>query len=184
MPSSVGIETIYLSDGAVPHAFLRECGVPENFIAYASSLVTTPLEFNSCFVSYSAHDQGFCDRLVRDLRRQRVRTWYFPDSATWGKTVWGEIDQGIKRFDKTILICSQRSLTSGPVLRELERALEREDRENRDVLFPIRIDDYVLHSWQHPRRSDVVRKVVGDFSAWTDEASYRMALSRLLDALR
>ena len=33
-PSSVGIETIYRSQGKIPEAFLRGAGVPEDFIEY------------------------------------------------------------------------------------------------------------------------------------------------------
>ncbi len=65
------------------------------------------------------------------------------------------------------MVCSKNSLTSGPVLREIERALSREDREGKSVLFPIRIDDYIFKEWEHPRKTDVCAKVVGDFSGWS-----------------
>jgi hypothetical protein len=44
-PSSVGLDTIYLSDGKIPHNFLRGAGVPEDFIEYMASLVGTGIEF-------------------------------------------------------------------------------------------------------------------------------------------
>ena len=62
-----------------------------------------------------------------------------------------------------MVICSQHSLQSPPVIREIERALQKEDREHRNVLFPIRIDDYLFDEWDHPRKADVVSKVIGDF---------------------
>jgi hypothetical protein len=49
------------------------------------------------------------------------------------------------------------------VLREIERALQREDRDGKNVLLPMRIDDYLFDKWNPPREADVVAKVVGDF---------------------
>ena len=103
----------------------------------------------------------------------------------WGEPLLGEIDRSIKVYDKLIVVCSEHSLTSGPVKREIERALQREDNEGKNVLFPIRVDDYIFDKWQHPRRADVVSKVVGDFADWdTDAAKYEKAFDKLLKALR
>jgi hypothetical protein len=51
------------------------------------------------------------------------------------------------------------------------------------VLFPIRIDDYLLDDWDHPRKVDVVSKVIGDFRGWDNHATYIKAFPRFLDAL-
>jgi hypothetical protein len=42
-PSTVGINTLYRSQGQIPDAFLRGAGVPEEFITYIKSLVGDPL---------------------------------------------------------------------------------------------------------------------------------------------
>jgi Pentapeptide repeats (8 copies) len=44
-PSTIGIDTIYKSRGKIPEAFLRGCGVPDEFIAYIGSMVGRPIEF-------------------------------------------------------------------------------------------------------------------------------------------
>ena len=82
-----------------------------------------------------------------------------------------------------MVICSQHSLKSPPVIREIERALQKEDREHRNVLFPIRIDDYLFDKWDHPRKADVVSKVIGDFRGSENHAAYAKAFPRFLDAL-
>ena len=82
-----------------------------------------------------------------------------------------------------MVICSQHSLQSQPVIREIERALQKEDREHRNVLFPVRIDDYLLDAWDHPRKADVVSKVIGDFRGCDNLAAYAKAFPRFLDAL-
>lgn len=105
--------------------------------------------------------------------------------------MWGEIDRGIKVYDKLVVVYSQHSLTSGPVLREIERSLQREDDELRatghakPVLFPITLDRYLFDDWQHPRKADVLTKVVGTFQGWNRSAEkYTTACDRLLRSLQ
>src|SRR4051794_28932646 len=62
-PSIIGVQTLYLSKGNIPEAFLRGCGIPESFLTYVKSLVGNPIEYYSCFISYSTIDQDFAERL-------------------------------------------------------------------------------------------------------------------------
>ncbi|MGA3327345.1 MAG: toll/interleukin-1 receptor domain-containing protein [Terriglobia bacterium] len=182
-PSIIGIDTIYKSKGNIPEAFLRGAGVPEDFITYMPSLVGKAIDFYSCFISYSSKDDDFAQRLYADLQAKNVRCWKFDESAKWGEPVWGEIDTAIRHYDKLVVICSEHSLESPPVIREIERALQKEDRDRKNVLFPIRIDDYLFDEWDHPRKADVVSKVIGDFRGVNDLATYSKAFPRFLDAL-
>jgi hypothetical protein len=77
-PSSVSTDTIYRSKGQISEIFLRGCGVPDEFITFAKSLVTSAIEFYSCFISYSTKDQAFADRLYADLQNKGVRCWFAP----------------------------------------------------------------------------------------------------------
>jgi len=157
--------------------------VPKSFIDYFVSISGAPLQFYSCFISYSQHDERFAQRLNMDLAASGIRSWLFAEDAKWGTAVWGEIDRSIRIHDKVIVVCSRWSLKSMPVLREIERALQREDREHREVLFPVRLDNYVFDRWEHPRKADVLAKVVGDFSKWKTPKSYLTALNRLRESL-
>ena len=185
-PSVIGIDTIYKSKGQIPEAFLRGSGVPEGFVEFARDLVVAeqPIQFYSCFISHSSRDNAFCDRLHTALLANDVRAWYFPRDARWGESVWAEIDRSIQLNDKLILVCSRDSLTSEPVMREIERCLAREDRERRNILFPISIDDYIFVEWEHERKQDILRKVIGDFQNWQNAGSYAAALETLLLGLR
>jgi hypothetical protein len=66
-PSSIGIDTIYESQGRIPEAFLRGAGVPEPFIANMKALVAAmePIHFYSCFISYSKRGPGVCGTALR-----------------------------------------------------------------------------------------------------------------------
>jgi hypothetical protein len=181
-PSTIGIDTIYRSKGKIPDIFLRGAGVPANLIEYIPSLVGQAIQYYSCFISHSHSDQRFCARLYADLQARGVRVWYFPEDATWGRSVWGEIDRSIKIYDKLVVVCSEHSLQSGPVCREIERSLQREGKE---VLFPVRLDNYLFDVWDHPRKADVLAKVVGDFRGWNRGAKrYDVAFDRLMKALQ
>jgi hypothetical protein len=60
----------------------------------------------------------------------------------------------------------------------------REDRENRTVLFPIRIDEVVMNATQ-PWAADLRRtRHIGNFSEWQQHPSYRKAFDRLLSDLK
>jgi hypothetical protein len=82
------------------------------------------------------------------------------------------------------LVCSKQSLHSAAVLREIERGLQCEDREKRNVLFPIRIDEYIFKEWEHERKADIVSKVIGDFRLWEDRDAYQKSFARFLEVLR
>jgi uncharacterized protein YjbI with pentapeptide repeats len=183
-PSTIGIDTIYKSKGNIPEVFLRGCGVPEDFILYTRSWVGKALEFYSCFISYSSKDNDFAQRLYADLQAQNVRCWEFDENAKWSEPAWSETDRPIRLYDKLVVICSENSLQTQPVIREIERALRRENRENKNILFPVRIDDYLFEKWDHPRKADVVSKIVGDFRVWKDHDAYQKAFARLLGDLK
>jgi hypothetical protein len=179
-PSTVGIDTIYRSKGEIPEAFLRGVGVPEEFMR---SLAGKALDFYSCFISYSSKDDDFAQRLYADLQEKNVRCWKFDANAKWGEPLWGEIETAIRKNDKLVVICSEHSLQSPAVLREIECALQKEDREHTNVLFPICIDDYVLDRWDHPCKARVVGKVIGNFRGSDNHETYSKAFSCLLGAL-
>jgi uncharacterized protein YjbI with pentapeptide repeats len=179
-PSTIGVDTLVESAGHIPEVFLRGCGVPEQFITYARSLVADAIQFYSCFISYSSQDQAFAERLHADLLAKNLRCWFAPEDLKIGDRFHERIEESILLFDKVMIVLSDSSMKSRWVEREVNAAREREDRENRTVLFPIRIDDAVMEAPQ-PWAADIRRsRHVGDFSRWKDHDSYRRGFERLL----
>ena len=83
-----------------------------------------------------------------------------------------------------MIVLSEASVQSPWVEREVNAAREREDRENRTVLFPIRIDDTIMDAPQ-PWAADIRRtRHIGDFSRWKDHDAYTTALDRLIRDLK
>lgn len=106
-----------------------------------------------------------------------------------GKTLMRSIDEAVRLYDKLVIICSEQSLNSPAVIREIERALQKEDELARqgkegEVLFPIRLDDYIFTGWNHHRKADVTAKNVGDFRQWKEHDPYQKVFTRLLRALK
>jgi hypothetical protein len=191
-PSTIGIDTIYKSKGKIPHIFLREAGVPENFIQCMASLVGTGIEFYSLFISYSTHDQEFADRLYADLQANGVRCWFAPHDMRSGKKVHEQIDEAIRVYDKLLLILSPESMASEWVGAEIYRAHEREVREGKRILFPIRLCSFeALRDWKlidGDTGKDLAREIreyfIPDFSNWKDHDAYKRAFDRLLKDLQ
>jgi hypothetical protein len=191
-PSTIGIDTIYRSEGKIPHVFLRGAGVPENFIQYMGSLVGPGIEFQSLFISYSTQDQESAVRLHADLQRNGVRCWFAPHDIQGGKKLHEQIDDAIRMHDKLLLILSQASMTSEWVKTEIAKARKREIKEGRRILFPIRLCSIeTLRDWEcfdADTGKDSAREIreyfIPDFSNWKDHNAYRLAFDRLLRDLQ
>jgi uncharacterized protein YjbI with pentapeptide repeats len=187
-PSSVGVDTIYRSKGKIPHVFLRGAGVPENLIQYMASLVGTCIEFHSIFISYSTKDEDFARRLHSDLQANGVRCWYAAEDMSGGKKIHEEIDAAIRLHDKLLLILSENSMKSEWVKTEISKARKREIKDDRRVLFPIRLCSFAeLRDWEcfdADTGKDSAREIreyfIPDFSKWKDHDSYRAVFGRLL----
>jgi uncharacterized protein YjbI with pentapeptide repeats len=191
-PSTIGIDTIFRSKGNIPEAFLRGCGLPDPFIVYARSLSTSSIEFYSCFISYSTNDQEFADRLYGDLQNKGVRCWFAPHDIQGGKKIHEQIDEAIRLHDKLLLILSPNSMNSEWVKTEIAKARKRELRDNRRVLFPIRLTRFeALRDWEcfdADAGKDSAREIreyfIPDFSNWKDHDSYQKAFSGLINDLQ
>jgi hypothetical protein len=185
-PSEISISTIYRSQGRIPEVFLRGCGLPESFIVQIPALVAAlqPIQFYSCFISYSSKDEELAQRLYADLQSKGVRCWFAPEDMKIGDRFRRRIDEVIRVHDRLLLLLSEHSVTSSWVEKEVETAMESESEQNRTILFPVRLDDAVMGirmGWP----ADVRRsRHIGDFRRWKEYDEYRKAFERLLSDLR
>jgi uncharacterized protein YjbI with pentapeptide repeats len=182
-PSTIGIDTLLRSDDSC-RRFFGMAGVPDLLLEYRASFVSTPIQYHSCFISYSTRDDEFVTRLHIDLHDRGVRAWFAPHDLRIGDRVRTVLDESIAVHDKLLLVLSQSSAKSHWVEQEVETALNRERQEGRIILFPIRIDDSVMQQttgWPAFIRNT---RHIGDFTRWADPERYQYALDRVVRDLR
>jgi hypothetical protein len=183
-PSSLGMDTLLNSDGSLPEIFLRGVGLPDHVIAYIPSLVCQPLQYYTCFISYSTKDQEFADRLYADFQAKGVRCWLATEDMPIGGKLLDTIDQAIRLREKLLLILSEYSVASEWVEDEVKTAFEEERRRKQTVLFPVRLDDVVMdtgEAWATKLRAD---RHIGDFRGWRDHDDYQRTLAKVLKNLQ
>jgi uncharacterized protein YjbI with pentapeptide repeats len=137
-------------------------------------------DFYSCFISYSSKDEKFATKLRADLQRHGVRCFYAPEDMKIGDEIRQRIGEAIRQHDKLLLIFSQRSVDSDWVQYEVEAAKDWETRQERRLLFPIRLDQAVLRTQREWAAMVRRRYHIGDFSNWRDPDTYERQFQRLL----
>ena len=110
-PSTIDMRTLRRS-WPLPISFLRGIGLDDMFIEYLPGLVGAPIEFCSCFISYSSNDDDFARRLHADLQDQGVRCWFAPEDLKIGAKIRTGIDEAIRLHDKLLLVLSEASVQS------------------------------------------------------------------------
>jgi hypothetical protein len=183
-PSTIGFDTIMRSRGQIPEVLLRGVGVPDTFIAYLHSQVGWPTTYHTCFISYSSKDEAFVRQLHTDLQSRGVHCWFALEDLKIGAKIRLSINESIRLYDKLLLVLSEHALASIWVEDEVEAAVEKERRQLREVLFPVRLDESVMQTTQAWAASLRRTRHIGDFKGWTDRQVYQQAFERLLGDLK
>ena len=166
----------------LPLVFLRGVGLPDGLIEYLPSLLNQPIQFYSCFISYSVKDEELAERLHADLHNRGVRCWFAKHDLPIGAKILDGIDEAIRLRDKVLLILSEHSINSDWVEDEVTTAFEEERKRGKTMLFPIRLDDSVVtteEAWAAKLRA----RNIGDFRHWKDNDKYLKSLERVLSNL-
>ena len=172
-PSTVGIDTLYCSEGKIPEAFLRGCGVPEAFVANWSTLRGHPFEQFMCFICHSHEEQSFATRLHETLSAKGIRCWLDEKPKQRDEDLQEPMLRALGRRDRILLCASKNSLSSWWVQETIDSAFEAEQRlkkeEGRDlrILLPLNLDGFMFSGdWNSPHEKAVAARVAGDFVGW------------------
>lgn len=192
-PSSIGIDTVYRSRGAIPEAFLRGAGIPNNFISQMGILAEQPLRFYSCFISHAPEDQAFAEKLCAALHQKDVRCWTEchkpeePDISEFSEednpALPPPLPPLIPRtpYSVLLLLLSENSIDSEWVKKEIRATFEEKRRDKNIVRFPICADSVTADPNQ-PRTADIARiGYICDFSQWKDAEAYQNSFDRLFE---
>ena len=191
-PSTIGIDTLYKSRGKIPEVFLRGCGVPDSLIHYLPSLVCeSPIQFYSCFISYSHKDKSFARRLHDTLQGQGIRCWLDEKQLLPGDNIYKGVDLGIRLWDKVLLCASEDSLNSEWVDDEITHAFAKEKRLSKEqgkkvlALIPLDLDGHIFEQWKHSKKDLIMERLVADFQGWeADNGKFEREVERVIQALQ
>jgi uncharacterized SAM-dependent methyltransferase len=145
--------------------------------------------WESAFISYGSPDQAFAEKLNKALNEEGIETFFFRLDSVPGDSAHSIMRKGVNEFDRTILICSKRSLERLAVRNEIDLVLARESREGGSRrLLPITIDDYVFDTWSpedaHLKTALLDRYICDFTDGDADDVKFRCAFEQLLKALQ
>jgi uncharacterized protein YjbI with pentapeptide repeats len=210
--SVVDRRTLRASGGNLPETFLRGCGFSDWEIAATRlydavrrdddriSMINEilrsqrerPSGFSSVFISYSSVDQEFVTKLHDDLQNAGVRCWFDRDDMRSGQKLHEQVERGIRKHDRLLLVLSAASMSSTWVKSEIASARQKEREQQHRVLFPIRLVSIdAIRKWKQfdaDIGDDSARELreyfIPDFGAWRNADVYQAAFERLLNDLR
>ncbi|MCY4417075.1 MAG: toll/interleukin-1 receptor domain-containing protein [Chloroflexi bacterium] len=146
-PSTIGLDTLLRSRGALPQSFILGSGIPVAVAGIQDSVADAPVTTLEVHISCANADIEFARRLEDNLRDQGVRTWVFAEGFRGNPLVdrrassgEEEIERWVRHYDRLIVVCSAASLDSETVRNDITAAQEFEHTNDRWTMFLVDAD--------------------------------------------
>ncbi len=190
-PSTIDLRTLQQS-WPLPEVFLRGCGLPKDFITYLPSFLNQPIQFYSCFISYGHADKAFARRLHDTLQGRGIRCWLDEHQLLPGDHMHRAVDEAVRLWDKVLLCCSKDSLHSWWVDKELQKALQKEERLFKErgkpvlAIIPLDLDGYMFDpQWTDWKQQHVTERLAANFQGWEkSNKKFDAEFEKVVKALR
>ncbi len=125
------------------------------------------------FLSHTSIDKPFVRKLASDLRANGHTVWIDEAEINIGDSLIGKIREGLDSVDYVAVVISKASIESEWVQRELDIASNKEIKEKRTIVLPLKIENVELPGF-------LEGKFYGDF---TNSEEYQDKLKLLLRSL-
>jgi len=163
--------------------------------------LTSKIEFQSVFISYSFKDKEFAKKINNELVNKGIFTTLWEKDSPGGKPLKEIMSKGVDEKDRVLFIASKDSLKSPACHFELSGGRRKQEKIWEDVLFPIHIDDYLFKIKKENIRPIEIQNEYWnnilelrnlnsiDFSQFTDQLNYNKRsfdnlIFRMLKGLR
>lgn len=163
--------------------------------------LTSKIEFQSIFISYSFTDKEFAHKINNELKDKGIFTFLWEKDSPGGITLKEIMSSNIDAKDRVLFIASKDSLKSEACHFELIEGRKKQEASWEDVLFPIHIDNYLFEVkkenirplevqddyWKNIKELKSLNSL--DFSDFTtdkkyDKTEYEKLIYRLIKGLR
>jgi hypothetical protein len=176
-------EKPYLQESLM--SFYRNARVPENLLVEHLAARSAVPPWYTCFVSYSHQDKDFVNVICTKLRDRGITYGRDADGIDVGSDILAAVTRAIVAYDRVLLCCSEFSLTSSWVHEEIELALDKEQKLQRNILLPLDTDGYLRSRWTSPHSPLLNRRLVADFVGWrSDELKLDRSFEQVIRALK
>ena len=191
-PSTIGLDTLLRSRGALPESFILGSGVPIAVAGIQDSVADAPVTTLEVHISCANEDVEFARQLEANLRAQGVRSWVFAEGfrgnplvdrrATSGEE---EIERWVRHYDRLVVVCTGAALDSETVRNDITAAQEAERTSDQWTMFLVDGDGVMGAGRNRNARLLKEEHRVFDLTGQSGGSEeYQAGLSELIDNLR
>ena len=190
-PSTLGVDSLFRSGGAIPDSFLTGVGSPESLAAFQQSLGGAPALSGDYFIACAAEDVPFATRLRDDLRANGARCWIFPENARGSALVdrrstseEEEVERWVRHYDKLLVVCTAAAFASETIRNDITAAQELQSSRDEWVLFLVTGDGSMTSPRDRYARGLSAEHRVIDLPGQAENSDeYRQAVAELAATL-
>ncbi|MCK9618237.1 MAG: TIR domain-containing protein [Lentimicrobiaceae bacterium] len=142
--SFVDLRTILDSDNLPIKVLENIFGIHNPAIKEYIHGLTSKIEFQSIFISYSFKDKEFAQQINNELIDKGIMTFLWEKDSVGGESLKEIMSQSVKVKDRVLFIASKDSLKSSACHFELTEGRKKQELIWDNVLFPIHIDNYLF----------------------------------------
>ena len=191
-PSTIGLDTLLRSRGALPQSFILGSGVPIAVSSLQDSVADAPVTTLEVHISCADADVPFARALEANLRAQGVRSWVFAEGfrgnplvdrrATSGEE---EIERWVRHYDRLVVVCTAAGLDSETVRNDITAGHEGQRSSDNWTMFLVDADGVMGAGRNRAARLMAEEYRFFDLTGQSDgSAEYQAALEDLITNLR